>query len=233
MSWLLWPASHLASSMKKCSLTWWKSCYHFQVDLTPWRNTVRWRLTWWENWASKSLDRSLWCSLGGKQFSCYLISSWLSDSNLYSVHNADRYSTAAKCDRTQHSYGKYLIDLAQLDFNLVRLPSSSLAAAASFIVITLRALQVDPQTWEPVMLHYTTLTFNEIKPIVSRMAMLVLPGGPHCRCLRRKYASEVLYFSTERVQNLLLALHDMSYSWATRSPTTHHLDKKMRFLLKK
>ncbi|KAF6209910.1 hypothetical protein GE061_015664 [Apolygus lucorum] len=120
-----------------------------------------------------------------------------------------RYNLAARCDRVQHTYGKYLIDLAQLDKALAHERPSCLAAAAVFVGICITKSEVNSQHWNPVLCHYTSYNFQDIQPTVSRIASIAITGGGNCNSVRRKYSSETNYRVADKLELQLSLLEKL------------------------
>lgn len=100
-----------------------------------------------------------------------------------------RYNMAAKADKLQHTYSKFIIDMVLLDSKFCHIRPSLIGAAASFIAMCIMKKTYDSSLWTSVMVHYSTYTFADIQPIASLTADLIIKvfKSKH-DSVRRKYA---------------------------------------------
>nr|BAN21377.1 cyclin b [Riptortus pedestris] len=103
-----------------------------------------------------------------------------------------RYNMAAKADKLQHCYSKYFIDLALLDNKFSHIKPSLVAAAASFIAMCVIKDKVDASHWTPTMVHYSSYTMNEIKPVAMQMTKMIISISKSTfDSVKRKYSKSL------------------------------------------
>merc|ERR1712025_994151 len=91
-----------------------------------------------------------------------------------SIHFLRRYSKAGDVDVLQHSLAKYALELALVEYELVSVPGSKLAAAA----LCLSLLLLEPQekrssVWGETLMYYSGYSKEELMPTVSRLAKTI------------------------------------------------------------
>lgn len=70
---------------------------------------------------------------------------------------------------------KYFIELASVEYTMVHYLPSKIAAAAVFITMNLKSPnKVDAKLWSRNMQFYTKYTLDDIRPVVSHLAKIVL-----------------------------------------------------------
>merc|ERR1712098_82980 len=91
-----------------------------------------------------------------------------------SIHFLRRYSKAGDVDVLQHSLAKFAIELALVEYDLVPVPGSKLAASA----LCLSLLLLEPQekqssVWGETLVSYSGYSKEELTPTVSRLAKTI------------------------------------------------------------
>jgi len=91
-----------------------------------------------------------------------------------SIHFLRRYSKAGDVDVLQHSLAKYALELALVEYELVPVPGSKLAAAA----LCLSLLLLEPQekqssVWGETLVYYSGYSKEELMSTVSRLAKTI------------------------------------------------------------
>jgi len=90
------------------------------------------------------------------------------------LHFLRRNSKAGDVDVLQHTVAKYLIEMSLVEYDLVHLPPSLIAAAALFL--SLRLLEPNAtlaNTWTPTLQHYSTYNAQQVLPVVCKLALAV------------------------------------------------------------
>jgi len=90
------------------------------------------------------------------------------------LHFLRRNSKAGDVDVLQHTVAKYLIEMTLVEYDMVHLPPSLIAAAALFF--SLRLLEPNATlatTWSPTLQHYSTYNTQQILPVVCKLALAV------------------------------------------------------------
>jgi len=91
-----------------------------------------------------------------------------------SIHFLRRYSKAGDVDVLQHSLAKYALELALVEYELVPVPGSKLAASA----LCLALLLLEPQekqtsVWGETLVYYSGYSKDELMTTVSRLAKTI------------------------------------------------------------
>lgn len=108
-----------------------------------------------------------------------------------SLHFLRRYSKAGDVDVLQHSLAKFAIELALVEYELVPVPGSKLAASA----LCLSLLLLEPQerqssVWGETLAFYSGYNKEELMPTVSRLAKTISGSflkGNKMEAIRNKY----------------------------------------------
>jgi len=114
------------------------------------------------------------------------------DFNLFqplSLHFLRRFSKAGDVDVLQHSLAKYALEVGLLDYSLVSVPGSLIAAAALFLSLLLLEPEADMDSvWTPTLSFYSGYSRKELLPTVSRHASNLLNiRGKKLQAIRVKY----------------------------------------------
>ncbi|XP_027870821.1 G2/mitotic-specific cyclin-B2 [Xiphophorus couchianus] len=107
------------------------------------------------------------------------------------LHFLRRASKVANTDIEKHTLAKYLMELTLLDYQMVHLRPSEVAAAS----LCLSQLLVDGLPWSPTQQHYSTYDEAHLQPIMQQLAknvVLVNEGRTKFQAVRKKYSSSKL-----------------------------------------
>jgi len=108
-----------------------------------------------------------------------------------------RYSKAGDVDLLQHTLAKYTLEQALLDYSMVGVRPSQLAAASLHLSLLLLE-PVDPSSpldsvWSTNLRHYSGYTSTKLTPLVGRLAvMLRKASSSKMQAVRTKYSSSKL-----------------------------------------
>lgn len=103
-----------------------------------------------------------------------------------------RYNMAAKADKLQHCYSKYLIDMALLDSKFCHIRPSMIAAGAAYVAMCIIRRKVDTSFWTPTMVHYSSYSLSDVEPIASQLSkMIIVSSKSKYDSVRRKYADSL------------------------------------------
>merc|ERR1712116_49403 len=108
-----------------------------------------------------------------------------------SLHFLRRYSKAGDVDVLQHSLAKFAIELALVEYDLVPVPGSKLAASA--LCLSLMLLEPEEKQsgiWGETLEFYSGFHKEELMPIVSRLAQSIASSslkGSKMEAIRNKY----------------------------------------------
>lgn len=104
-----------------------------------------------------------------------------------SLHFLRRFSKAAGSDYAVHTLGKFIIETALMDVNLLKFRASEIAAAAIYIS---RKMTGSSPTWTPTLAHYTTYDQEHIRPIALELNdLLKRTLKSSLKSVQSKYAS--------------------------------------------
>ncbi|KAI4468276.1 cyclin [Holotrichia oblita] len=82
-----------------------------------------------------------------------------------------RFNKIAGATFEQHSLGKYILELSLINYDICYVKPSLQAAAACCLAIGILNDLLDPsKVWTDLLVHYSTYTFKEIKPLLALMA---------------------------------------------------------------
>jgi len=109
-----------------------------------------------------------------------------------SLHFLRRFSKAGDVDVLQHSLAKFAIELALVEYDLVPIPGSKLAASA----LCLSLMLLEPQEkqndiWGETLVFYSGYHKEELMPVVSRLAQSIASSflkGNKMEAIRNKYS---------------------------------------------
>ncbi|KAM4592412.1 G2/mitotic-specific cyclin-B2-like [Odontesthes bonariensis] len=107
------------------------------------------------------------------------------------LHFLRRASKVADCDLKKHTLAKYLMELTLLDYSMVHLRPSEVAAAS----LCLSQLLLDGLPWSPTQQHYSTYDAAHLKPVMQHIAknvVLVNDGKTKFQAVKNKYSSSKL-----------------------------------------
>ncbi|KAM4593435.1 G2/mitotic-specific cyclin-B2 [Odontesthes bonariensis] len=107
------------------------------------------------------------------------------------LHFLRRASKVANSDVEKHTLAKYLMELTLLDYGMVHLRPSEVAAAS----LSLSQLLLDGLPWSPTQQHYSTYDAAHLKPIMQLIAknvVLVNDGKTKFQAVKNKFSSSKL-----------------------------------------
>merc|ERR1711970_1558280 len=88
-----------------------------------------------------------------------------------SLHFLRRYSKAGDVDVLQHSLAKFAIELALVEYDLVPVPGSKLAASALCLsLMLLEPREKQSSVWSETLAYYSGYSREELTPTISRLA---------------------------------------------------------------
>merc|ERR1711970_1717200 len=91
-----------------------------------------------------------------------------------SIHFLRRYSKAGDVDVLQHSLAKYALELALVEYDLVPVPGSKLAASSLCLSLTLLEPQEKQSSvWGETLMYYSGYSKEELMSTVSRLAKTI------------------------------------------------------------
>jgi len=108
-----------------------------------------------------------------------------------SLHFLRRFSKAGDVDVLQHSLAKFAIELALVEYDLVPVPGSKLAASALCLsLMLLEPKEKQSSIWGETLVFYSGFQKEELMPIVSRLAQSIASSslkGSKMEAIRNKY----------------------------------------------
>ncbi|PWA23298.1 hypothetical protein CCH79_00018910 [Gambusia affinis] len=99
--------------------------------------------------------------------------------------------SVSQTDLEKHTLAKYLMELTLLDYQMVHLRPSEVAAAS----LCLSQLLVDGLSWSATQQHYSSYDEAHLQPIMQQLAknvVLVNEGRTKFQAVRKKYSSSKL-----------------------------------------
>lgn len=92
-----------------------------------------------------------------------------------SLHFLRRFSKAGDVDMLQHGLAKYIIEVSLLEYTLVPVARSKIAAAALYLsVYLLKPEAEEGELWNPTLVFYSGYTKDEILSVVSTQAAAIV-----------------------------------------------------------
>jgi len=108
------------------------------------------------------------------------------------LHFLRRNSKAGDVDVLQHTLAKYVLELAQLEYDLAHLTPSLLAASSLYLALLI--LQPDceeEEAWCPALEFYSTYRVEQLQPLVARLAgLLKAAPSSKLKAVYNKYLSK-------------------------------------------
>ncbi|XP_075430798.1 G2/mitotic-specific cyclin-B1-like [Ascaphus truei] len=104
------------------------------------------------------------------------------------LHFLRRASKIGEVDSELHLLAKYLMELVMVDYNMVHIPPSQVAAAAFCLALKV----LGGGEWTPTLQHYMAYTEDSLIPVMQHMAKNVLKvnqGLSKHMSVKNKYAS--------------------------------------------
>ncbi|GJQ87384.1 hypothetical protein Trydic_g14530 [Trypoxylus dichotomus] len=87
-----------------------------------------------------------------------------------SIHFLRRFSRIGGVNVDQYNLGKYLLELALIDYELCHIKPSLQGAAACCLSISILSDFKDPsEAWTPMLVHYSSHAYRDIKPVIPLM----------------------------------------------------------------
>ncbi|XP_017774260.1 PREDICTED: G2/mitotic-specific cyclin-B-like [Nicrophorus vespilloides] len=110
-----------------------------------------------------------------------------------SLHFLRRFNKIAKANTPHHTLGKYLLELALLEYGICHIKPSLQAAAACCLSISVLNELEPIQVWTKTLIHYSTYNYTDIKDTMAEFsAALVRAETSKFQAIRKKYASSQL-----------------------------------------
>jgi hypothetical protein len=116
------------------------------------------------------------------------------------LHFLRRNSKAGSVDALTHTLAKYAMELTLVDYNMVHVKPSMLAASA--LALSLKVFDQDDkpirELWNPTLTHYTSYNFDQISETIEKLANLLLtnskadPKKDKLMSVRKKYEDKKL-----------------------------------------
>lgn len=108
-----------------------------------------------------------------------------------SVHFLRRYSKVAKVLPKEYVLGKYLIEMALLQYELCHIKPSLLAAAAICLAVGIMRDLINPsKVWTEQMAQQFSYEYAEIRDVVIQLAQFLLKeGSSNYQAARTKYSA--------------------------------------------
>jgi len=106
------------------------------------------------------------------------------------LHFLRRGSKAAEADAGMHTLAKYIMELALLDYNMVAILPSVLAAASLLLSLKVHRPDVSLEAlWTPTLVHYTSYAVEDLVVTVHELAnILSTAKEAKLQTVRRKYS---------------------------------------------
>merc|ERR1712149_103095 len=108
-----------------------------------------------------------------------------------SIHFLRRFSKAGDVDVPQHSLAKYAIELALVEYDLVPVPGSKLAASALCLsLMLLEPKEKEASVWNKTLKFYSGYSKEDLTPTVSRLAQTISASflkSSKMEAIRNKY----------------------------------------------
>jgi len=107
-----------------------------------------------------------------------------------------------------HSLAKYVMELSVIDYNVVDLMPSAIAAAS--LALALMILNSDGSLhslWNRTLEHYSSYTVETLRPIALKMAMVLANAhdeNSKLKAVKLKYAKAKTFYRTSRLDELNL-----------------------------
>jgi len=94
------------------------------------------------------------------------------------LHFLRRYSKAGDVDVLQHTLAKYIVELAQVEYELASLPPSLLAAGGLYLsLIVLTPDSSITELWSRSLEYYSEYAGESLLPTVCRLAVILYKAG--------------------------------------------------------
>ncbi|XP_071547226.1 G2/mitotic-specific cyclin-B3-like isoform X2 [Panulirus ornatus] len=101
-----------------------------------------------------------------------------------------RYARCAKMSMEDLTFTRYILEMSLMDYEMIDLPDSALAAAALFLTRIIRG----ESAWNPTLQYYSGYQMEDLYPIVHMLhSMICQPPKEHLKTIRNKYSHKVFY----------------------------------------
>ncbi|XP_014219599.1 G2/mitotic-specific cyclin-B isoform X2 [Copidosoma floridanum] len=108
------------------------------------------------------------------------------------LHFLRRYSKAGKALPVHHTLAKYFLEQCLVHYEVCHYPPSLIAAAALYLSILMLgndSSQENEVIWTKTLVHYSTYKLNDVLPVVSEIATLIINSEKSkFQAVRRKYS---------------------------------------------
>jgi len=106
------------------------------------------------------------------------------------LHFLRRYSKAGDVDILQHTLAKYLVELAQVEYDLAHLNPSQLSAASLYLSLLLLTPEPKLDVWSPTLEWYSQYKKHQLLPIISKLAVIAHnASSSKLKAVFKKYCS--------------------------------------------
>merc|ERR1711942_95185 len=110
-----------------------------------------------------------------------------------SLHFLRRYSKAGDVDVLQHSLAKYALEVGLVEYSLVPVSGSEMAASALFLSLLLLEPEANAQSvWTPTLAFYSGYTRNQLVVTASKLAASIIrisDKNSKLAAVKNKYSS--------------------------------------------
>ncbi|XP_017772355.1 PREDICTED: G2/mitotic-specific cyclin-B-like, partial [Nicrophorus vespilloides] len=107
-----------------------------------------------------------------------------------SLHFLRRFNKIAKANKSQHTLGEYLLELALLEYGICHIKPSLQAAAACCLSISILKRSKPIKVWIETLFHYTEYYYTDIEDTMAELsAALLRAETSKFQAIRKKYAS--------------------------------------------
>lgn len=104
----------------------------------------------------------------------------------YPIQFLRRCSKALSNDGITHTVGKYLVELATIDYGMLKYKPSIIAAAAAYLA---RRMTGKREAWTETAEFYTGYSVEQILPAARDLNNIVLNPNPKLKAVRTKFAT--------------------------------------------
>ncbi|XP_059148741.1 G2/mitotic-specific cyclin-B-like [Physella acuta] len=102
------------------------------------------------------------------------------------LHFLRRNSKAGQVDASKHTLAKYLLELAMIEYDMVHIRPSHLAAAALYLAMVV----LDGSKWTHTLHYYSSYSENDLHPLAKKLAQLVVKAETNkLTAVKTKYSS--------------------------------------------
>ncbi|XP_014252879.1 G2/mitotic-specific cyclin-B2-like [Cimex lectularius] len=104
------------------------------------------------------------------------------------VYFLRRFNMVLRATALQYTFSKFLVDLCLLDSSFCHVKPSLIAATAVFISMCISKTNISPQFWSDNLIVYTTYSYQDIRPVISKMALNVIDSSKQFNSVVEKYS---------------------------------------------